>query len=224
MTTFQEDTTEFHRAFGHPAPVFPVSEWTPELEQLMRDRAKWIHEEADELLEAVDEKDLIKALDALGDAGYFAVGGFTVLGHPMQSYWTNIHAANMDKLDLITGKPVPHPTIPNKIGKREGWVPPEAAHQEVFNELIADRNQEALARQVAYAMETAPDEPLIVVDALLPQQLVEALFRASEIRAAGDAVKLYFEMVNEIPSTATSDDASPVETDYTATSTIEQIP
>lgn len=128
MNKFQEDTNEFHKTFGHPTPDEPVLKVTEDLKQLMRDRAAWIREEADELEEAAEEGDLVKMIDALGDAAYFAVGGYTVLGLDMEPFWNNIHGSNMEKLGP-DGKPVPHPTIPNKIGKPEGWVPPEAKHQ-----------------------------------------------------------------------------------------------
>lgn len=137
MNKFQQDTTEFHKAFGHPAPDESVLEVTPEIRQLMVDRADWLIEEAEELKAAAEAGDLLGIIDALGDSSYFSVGGFTVLGHDMERFWDNIHGSNMEKLDEH-GKPVPHPTIPNKIGKPDGWVPPEAKHAALLAEISGD--------------------------------------------------------------------------------------
>lgn len=46
-------------------------------------------------------------------------------GIPFDAVFAAVHAANMDKLDPVTGKPVILPD--GKIGKREGWQPPDIA-------------------------------------------------------------------------------------------------
>lgn len=116
----------------------------------MRDRGKWIIEEGEELIKAADEGDYVGVIDALGDAGYFSVGGFTVLGLDMETYWGNIHDSNMEKLGP-DGKPVPHPTIPNKIGKPEGWVPPEAKHEKALQDELTEAVLEKAAQDLAWA-------------------------------------------------------------------------
>jgi hypothetical protein len=137
INQLQSDVTEFHETFNHPAPVWPVMELTPEITQQLRDRATWMHEEATELEEALDEGNLVKVLDALGDSTYFAVGGFTVLGHDMMPFWNNIQAANMAKLGP-DGKPIYGGESGTKIQKPEGWVPPEARHEEELARIQAD--------------------------------------------------------------------------------------
>jgi predicted HAD superfamily Cof-like phosphohydrolase len=90
------------------------------------------------MIQAAIVGDLIGVIDALADSTYFSVGGFVTLAMDLEDFWDNVQAANMDKLGE-DGKPVPHPTIPGKIGKREGWVPPEARHKAVLEELKAER-------------------------------------------------------------------------------------
>lgn len=142
INQLQSDVTEFHEAFNHPAPTEPVMELTPEIIQQLHDRADWLREEANELDEALEEGNLVKVLDALGDGIYFGVGGYTVLGHEMLQFWNNIHVSNMEKLDA-DGKPIYGGPSGTKIQKPEGWVPPEAKHEATLREvqlgLDADR-------------------------------------------------------------------------------------
>ncbi|QGZ16782.1 MazG-like nucleotide pyrophosphohydrolase [Microbacterium phage Dewdrop] len=172
----QTDVTEFHRAFGHPAPEWPVLKITDEVKQLLLDRADWIIEEANELKEAAEERNIVKALDALADAEYFAVGGYVVLGHDGQRIWENVHGSNMEKLGS-DGKPVPHPTIPRKIGKPEGWVPPEAKHEAYLFEVEHETKIDAMALQIAFLTVTEP-ETIITAPPLPLQMMTEAYVRA----------------------------------------------
>jgi len=177
MNPFQEDTTEFHKAFGHPAPSFPIGELTEAHKDLMKKRAAWIREEADELEEAAEKGDLIGVIDALADAAYFAVGGFTVIGHDAQGFWDNVHRANMNKLDA-DGNPVPHPTLPGKIGKPEGWIPPEEHHEEFLKEALEKAQIDALALSIARLKVTDPDVRVSFTDVPLAI-LYPALSRAA---------------------------------------------
>ncbi|AWN07807.1 nucleotide pyrophosphohydrolase [Microbacterium phage Hendrix] len=185
MNNRQADVRNFHIAFGHPAPEFPVTEWSEELTQLLNDRADWIIEEANELKEAVEQKDLIKVLDALTDAEYFAVGGFVVLGQDGDHYWDAVHSANMDKLGE-DGKPIPHPTIPNKIGKRAGWVPPEARHAEVLERIRREALIESLAIRLAYTATVNGTEALLTFDGIPYDVLQLAVFRSRQLISRGE--------------------------------------
>lgn len=175
----QNDVEEFHIAFGHPAPAFPVEEITPEVLDLLLKRADWLIEEAQELKAAAEAGDLIGVIDALVDSTYFSVGGFVVLGTPMDEFWKNVHLANMRKLGP-DGKPVPHPTLPGKIGKPEDWVPPEAMHEDALKQLRIDMRLMRAAVSIAAA---ADDEPVgDQLSGLTPSEVETVLETAGEIR------------------------------------------
>lgn len=196
MNSQQQDVTTFHEIFGHPAPAFPAESLTPELEAHFRKRAKWLHEEADELEEACDVKDLVAALDALIDSQYFAVGGFVVAGHDQQPFWDNVQAANMDKLDPVTKLPVVNPED-GKIGKREGWTPPEARHEETLAAAIATARMESAARQLAWLQLTNPAGTISIPDGhFTAASLGTVMARAKDILDEGDKYveRLYREL------------------------------
>lgn len=196
MNSQQQDVTTFHEIFGHPAPAFPAEEMTPELAEHFRKRAKWLHEEADELIEAADEGDLVKALDALIDSKYFATGGFVVAGHDEQPYWDNVQAANMDKLDPATKLPILNPED-GKVMKREGWTPPEARHEETLAAAVATARMESAARQLAWMQTTNPGGTISIPDGhFTAASLGTVMARAKDIMAEGDehVVALYREL------------------------------
>lgn len=201
MNTLQNDVREFHEAFSHPAPKFPLDDMSDETVEHMIRRAAWLHEEADELEEAARKRDVIGVLDALGDSGYFAVGGFVVLGHEMQPYWDNIHEANMAKLDPETGAPTLRESD-GKVMKPEGWVPPEERHRVTFGNDIAAAKIESAARQLAYLGLTQPDTLIALPEGegLTPYQWVQVTARADRIMAGGEEVvrNLYQEIISHI--------------------------
>lgn len=172
----QADVEQFHRAMGHPARDWPVFIITDQIQQELMDRADWLIEEAEELKEAAQERNIVKALDALTDSEYFAVGGYVVLGHNGQRFWEHVQDANMAKLGP-DGKPVPHPTIPRKIGKPEGWVPPEARHEQYLEDLRHESNLDALALQLAFSVSQDSDN-LVELPVVSGGDLLEATTRA----------------------------------------------
>ena len=196
----QKDVGQFHRAMGHPAPDFPAFEITDDLEDLLLKRADWLIEEAEELREAAKQRDLIGVLDALGDSAYFAVGGYVILGQDFGLFWRNIQDANMAKLGP-DGKPVPHPTMPGKIGKPEGWVAPEARHEALLEEVQYAVKLEGLARQIAYARLRGEDTPLSIAasEGVTLQALQLAMERAEIIYKSKQAEVLYRQMVDSLP-------------------------
>lgn len=203
MNSQQSDVTAFHEAFGHPAPAFPAEELTTELEAEFRRRAKWLHEEADELIEACDEKDLVKALDALIDSKWFATGGFVVSGHDEDAFWVNVAVANMAKLGP-DGQPILSPED-GKIMKPEGWVPPEAAHAVTLERIVQAARMESVARQIAWIAETNPGGTITIPEGVFTADMLSGVFtRARDIGKNGEAEKLYREMEAEIAARSAS--------------------
>lgn len=198
MNTQQQDVTAFHEAFGHPAPAFPAEEITPFLATEFRNRAKWLREEADELDEAVEEGDLVKALDALIDSEWFAKGGFVVAGHDEDPYWANVVKSNMAKLDA-DGKPIIRPED-GKIMKPEGWQPPEPEHAAVLARVVHVARMESAARQFAWTLSTNPDAPASFGPGFTADDLVTVIDRARQITAEGLAEQLYRELESEVQS------------------------
>ena len=71
---------------------------------------------------------LEQVIDGCCDLKYVTVGTLVALNIPDIPHDTAVCAANEAK--FVDGKPVPHPTIPGKYGKPEGWKPPN--HLEVM--------------------------------------------------------------------------------------------
>jgi len=119
MNGMQNKVREFHKVFGHPVQDAPA------LIDTRRGvfRANLVDEESGELAEAVMDRDLIGIADALGDLLYVVFGAAVEYGINLQPVFNEIHRSNMSKLDE-NGEPVPHPTIPGKIGKSDLYSPP----------------------------------------------------------------------------------------------------
>lgn len=127
MSTTTEDrpqalVTEFHTAFG--APVADSPTLIPDERGALR--GKLIAEELGEYLEALIAGDLVEIADALGDLIVVVTGSAVEHGINIDPIVRIIHESNMSKLDE-NGQPVPHPTIPGKIGKSDRYAPPTAA-------------------------------------------------------------------------------------------------
>lgn len=124
MTQFQmpqqADVAAFHEAFGHPVADAPTLV-SPEIGLL---RVKLIAEELAEYEQALVDDDLVGIADALGDLLYVVLGAAVVHGIDLAEIHEEIQRSNMSKLGE-DGKPVPHPTIPNKIGKGPNYTPPQ---------------------------------------------------------------------------------------------------
>ncbi|MGO2188228.1 MAG: hypothetical protein ACTH4Y_08280 [Microbacterium gubbeenense] len=123
MLRQQLSVAEWNRRVGHPAATRPTNVSMAEAQK----QARFITEEGvTEYLEAVESGDLIKINDALGDALWIVLRGFAI--HGMDAYRTfdAIRESNYSKFDEY-GNPVPHPTIPGKIGKSEFFTEPNLA-------------------------------------------------------------------------------------------------
>ncbi len=136
MSDFFEDVGEFHYRFGQPYTDsgrddrcrFPSPE---ELEY----RIKFLKEEITEFEEATENQDLPKALDALVDLVYVALGTAHYFHAPFVEAWDEVHAANMRK---VRASPEDHehkrgPVEPMR--KPPGWIPPD------IEKVIEDYNE-----------------------------------------------------------------------------------
>ena len=115
----------FHRAFGHPVASKPglISDERADL------RFALIREEVQELHEAMVHDDLVEIADALADILYVTYGAAAEYGIDLDAVVRNeVHQSNMSKLD-DDGKPVPHPTVPGKIGKSANFREPNIARE-----------------------------------------------------------------------------------------------
>lgn len=120
MNEMQRKVREMHTAFRHPVrdvpQTIPFEEWDL--------RAELIFEELKEYEEAAQEGDVVGIADALGDLLYVVFGTAVAHGIDLEPVFNEIHSSNLSKLDE-NGEPVPHPTIPGKIGKSPLFKEPQ---------------------------------------------------------------------------------------------------
>lgn len=89
-------------------------------------RCKLIDEEINlELLPAMEFGDLPGVADAIADSIYVLVGTALEYGIPLDRVWDAVQAANMAKVDPLTGKVIKR--ADGKVLKPEGWTPPDIA-------------------------------------------------------------------------------------------------
>jgi predicted HAD superfamily Cof-like phosphohydrolase len=94
MNKHQEMVRDFHKAFGltiSESPSFP-SERDAKL------RVSLIAEEVDEFKEAVEERDMTKAADALADILYVVYGAGVTFGIDLEEVYSEVHRSNMTKV------------------------------------------------------------------------------------------------------------------------------
>jgi predicted HAD superfamily Cof-like phosphohydrolase len=92
---------EFHQAFNvdvKDKPKFPSAE----IEVL---RCNLIKEEVNELIEALEDRNIVEVADALGDLLYVVYGMGHAYGINLDACFAEIHASNMTKLG-VDGKPI----------------------------------------------------------------------------------------------------------------------
>lgn len=118
-----DDILAFHQAFEHPAPDEPT---LPSME-LAQKRAKWMREEIQEFLDAVEAGDLAEAYDAMQDLRYFCIGTMVAMGTPDVRGHELVHGANMAKLHLVDGERIAVYGEDGKVVKPEGWTAPDHA-------------------------------------------------------------------------------------------------
>jgi predicted HAD superfamily Cof-like phosphohydrolase len=89
-----EKVAEFHKVFGHPVEVSPHF---PE-DGMIELRKELIHEEFQELLEALSKRDLVEVADALTDILYVVYGAGHTFGIDLDECFREVHRSNMSKL------------------------------------------------------------------------------------------------------------------------------
>lgn len=94
-------------------------------------RKKLIMEEAQETCEAIDNDDLVEAIDGICDLIYVAIGAAITFGiHDLEPFFDEVHRSNMAKVGGVQDGD-------GKILKPEGWQPPRIA--ELLEELRAEQ-------------------------------------------------------------------------------------
>lgn len=108
------DVRDFHRKFGHPAPSAPV---VPS-DDVLDFRVRLIREECEELIEAIEERNLGSIAQEGVDLVYVVLGTFVVCGLRFTPFWRLVQRANMAKIpNPDGGKPL----------KPEGWIKPDCS-------------------------------------------------------------------------------------------------
>lgn len=100
MTNF-ERVKEFHRVFGLPSnsePKFPDA-------KTIKLRMKLIHEEYEEFLEGLLDKNIVEVADALTDLLYVIYGTGDAFGINLDKCFEEVQRSNMSKLGP-DGKPM----------------------------------------------------------------------------------------------------------------------
>lgn len=92
---FHLKVREFQKKMGFPTQDFPTPMTTPL--KLVFFRMRLMYEELYELMEAIDQNEFDKMLDAYGDLLYVVVGFGVTLGLPTQAIFDEVHRSNMTK-------------------------------------------------------------------------------------------------------------------------------
>ena len=116
-----EDIIAFHDKFGIPVADVPTVELP---EELMYFRIKFLQEEVDEFIEAVDAKDDVRAFDALIDLVYVALGTARICNFPWSQGWDIVHNANMKKVRALRKEESKRGTTYDVV-KPKGWESPD---------------------------------------------------------------------------------------------------
>jgi predicted HAD superfamily Cof-like phosphohydrolase len=113
MNSYQAMVKQFHHAFGSVIGRSPA----------IRDEvlaARLIEEEAKETVKALEEGDLVEAIDGICDLIYVAMGAAIRLGVDLDPYFHEVHRSNMAKVGGAV-------RADGKMLKPEGWTPPDIA-------------------------------------------------------------------------------------------------
>jgi predicted HAD superfamily Cof-like phosphohydrolase len=84
---------------------------------------KLIEEEAEELNQAIINKNRVEMLDALIDMLVVTIGAIHSAGFDAEGAWKEVMRTNFAKIDKDTGKVVKRED--GKVLKPDGWTPPE---------------------------------------------------------------------------------------------------
>ncbi len=120
MKKLMAQVQEFHEVFGHPILITP----TLAPENRAKLRIELIREELQEFIEAIEEGDIVKVADSLGDLAYVVAGAGHEFGIPLDLVVEEIHRSNMSKLGA-DGKPIYRDD--GKSLKGPNYTPPDIA-------------------------------------------------------------------------------------------------
>lgn len=112
MTDPLEMVAEFHHHVGAGIRTCPTVD-VPAAEM----RVQFVEEEARELREAVEARDVVAVADALADLAYVVYGGALHFGIPIVEVFAEVHRSNMTKTPAGDGKAI----------KGAGYQPPNVA-------------------------------------------------------------------------------------------------
>ena len=84
---------------------------------------KLIEEEAEELNQAIIDKNKVEMLDALIDMLVVTIGAIHSAGFDAEGAWKEVMRTNFAKIDKDTGKVVKR--ADGKVLKPDGWTPPD---------------------------------------------------------------------------------------------------
>jgi len=82
-----------------------------------------IEEEAEELNQAILNKDKVEMLDALIDMLVVTIGAIHSAGFDAEGAWKEVMSTNFAKIDKKTGKVIKRED--GKVLKPDGWTPPD---------------------------------------------------------------------------------------------------
>lgn len=108
------DVADFHEKYLVDIPNQPEG-MLIEAQELHR--MKLFLEEFKEFCDAVEKKDFVEYVDAIGDMIYILIGTALSCGVDLRPIWDAIHVSNMKKIPpLHAGQ---------KVRKPDGWEPPK---------------------------------------------------------------------------------------------------
>lgn len=115
MSNVFTDQIEFMTACGQTVDYYNDQQYNMYLDL--------IAEECDELVEANDENNRVKQLDALLDILVVTVGALHSLGVDAEAAWNEVIRSNMSKVDPVTGKVIKRSD--GKVLKPDTYSPPQ---------------------------------------------------------------------------------------------------
>lgn len=127
-----DQVADFHGKFTHPAPSAP----TLQPRDLFAFRCRLIREEAEELCEALEARDLGRIAAEAVDLLYVTLGTLVICGLRARPFFNLVHRANMLKEpNPAGGKPL----------KPEGWEKPDCGSL-IDNHQVTDLDSPATLR------------------------------------------------------------------------------
>lgn len=119
----ESDVRAFFDKFGVPTRVTPG--WPDD--KMVDFRMRHIAEEHNELVSAIQTRNLEEVADALIDLVYLAVGTCLAFGIPFSAVWREVQEANMKKVRAASDGSNSKRSSSYDVVKPEGWQPPNVA-------------------------------------------------------------------------------------------------